>query len=156
MQPAEATEHYGGALKALIGEKGRPLHPVFSRVYEGWVDPTARPRPTQPPLVGDISAEERSWMSVLAYYGAEGCAALLTPLGLALLAECALNYIAVSDEEVVHGYHGLEVDPWHEVRHVPAEAREQFARALWHIHEGLKAAGLRPPDGGDVVTPKEV
>ena len=156
MQPVEAAVQYGTALKALMGEKGRPLHPALAGVWEGWVDPSARPSQPKGGSLPQITAEERSWMSVLGEYGAEGCAALLTPYGLALMAECALTYIALTNEELAHGYHGLEGDPWGEVRHVPAEARDQFARALWHINEGLLLAGLRPAEAAELTdTPKE-
>jgi hypothetical protein len=66
----------------------------------------------------------------------------LTPLAMVQWALAMLMFLAVTDDELEHGFHGIEVDPWGELRELPAEAREEFGRAVWHIGEAMKKAGL--------------
>lgn len=128
-------------LSDQIADSGRPLHPTFARVLDGWIDPTARAY-TRPD--GEvIGARERTITSAAMHHAAEGLMGSLTPLAMIEWATAMLQFLSATDDELESGYHGIDIDPWGELRHLPREAREEFGRALWHIGEAMKITGLR-------------
>jgi hypothetical protein len=134
------TEGFEQILRGQIEETGRPLNPTFKDVLSGWVDPTARA--FFKPDGETITRRERTLVSVSSYYVAEGFMGALTPLAMLQWAIAMLTFLGLTDDELTHGFQGIEVDPWGELAELPAEAREEFGRALWHLGEGLAKAGL--------------
>jgi hypothetical protein len=138
---AKVAPSYESILRDSMTESGRPLHPAFEHALdENWVDATAADFEKEN---GEImSARERTMMNAISYYTIEGFTSTLTPLGYLMLADAMLTFLSITEEEVEHGFQGVEADPWREVRRLPVKAREEFGRALWHVHEALKLMGL--------------
>lgn len=137
---ARSTEGFEQILRDQIDQAGRPLNPVFEQVLDGWVDPTARDY--EKPDGEIITARERTIFSTSSYYAAEGFMGTLTPLAMIQWSAAMLMFLALTDEEIRNGLYGVPADPWGELAELPEEARKEFGRALWHVDEAIKKAGL--------------
>lgn len=127
-------------LRRQVADEGRPLNPAFAEVFDGWIDPTARDFKKEDGEI--IGRRERTLFSTVSYHAAEGLMGALTPFAMMQWTFAMLTFLAVTDDELEHGFHGIEVDTWGELRELPADAREEFGRAAWHIGEAMKKAGL--------------
>lgn len=114
---------------------GRPENPVLRDLE---LDPSAR-------QLKDITPEERTLMARGSYYTIEPLLAPLTPLAMLTLVSTVLGILGVTDDELRDGFHGLEVDPMGEIRHIPSEQREELRRAQWHVLKAWRELGW--PDG---------
>lgn len=134
-------EGFETILADMLAKSEHPIHPVLEPfVPRGKIDPTARTKVAVPGTEErNISARERTIHSVVAQHSIEGLTAMLTPLGMVVVVDALLQFMAVTDEELRDGFDGINVDPWDEIAQLAPDVRDEFRRAGWHFSWALEA-----------------